>query len=47
MNFFEIVPHFGWNFLFPFLDRSAGFGIVCIRGKTYTEYKIGLFPRNR
>ena len=41
-EFFRDRAAFGWNFLFPFLI-VAGFGII-FGGKTYTEYKIGLFP---
>ena len=36
---------FGWNFLFPFLI-VAGFGLI-FGGKTYIEYKVGLFPHER
>ncbi len=41
-EFFRDRSAFGWNFLFPFL-LVAGFGII-FGGKTYTEYKIGVFP---
>ena len=41
-EFFRDRSAFGWNFLFPFL-LIAGFGII-FGGKTYTEYKIGIFP---
>ncbi|MCK5419998.1 MAG: ABC transporter permease [Desulfobacterales bacterium] len=41
-EFFRDHSAFGWNFLFPFL-LVAGFGII-FGGKTYTEYKIGIFP---
>ena len=41
-EFFRDRSAFGWNFLFPFL-LVAGFGII-FGGKTYTEYKIGIFP---
>ncbi|MCP4156627.1 MAG: ABC transporter permease, partial [bacterium] len=36
---------FGWNFLFPF-RIVAGFGII-FGGKTYTEYKVGLYPQEQ
>jgi ABC-2 type transport system permease protein len=42
LEFFRDRSAFGWNFLFPFL-LIAGFGII-FGGKTYTEYKIGVFP---
>jgi ABC-2 type transport system permease protein len=42
LEFFRDRSAFGWNFLFPFL-LVAGFGII-FGGKTYTEYKIGVFP---
>jgi len=41
-EFFRDRSAFGWNFLFPFL-LVAGFGII-FGGKSYTEYKIGVFP---
>ena len=41
-EFFRDHSAFGWNFLFPFL-LVAGFGII-FGGKTYNEYKIGVFP---
>ena len=41
-EFFRDRAAFGWNFLFPFL-LVAGFGII-FGAKTYTQYKIGLFP---
>jgi ABC-type multidrug transport system permease subunit len=41
-EFFRDRSAFGWNFVFPFL-LVAGFGII-FGGKSYTEYKIGLFP---
>jgi len=41
-EFFRDRAAFGWNFLFPFLI-VAGFGII-FGGKSYTEYKIGVFP---
>ncbi|MDH3884870.1 MAG: ABC transporter permease [Desulfobacterales bacterium] len=41
-EFFRDHSAFGWNFLFPFL-LVAGFGII-FGGKSYTEYKIGIFP---
>ena len=41
-EFFRDRSAFGWNFLFPFL-LVAGFGII-FGGKSYTEYKIGIFP---
>jgi len=41
-EFFRDRSAFGWNFLFPFLI-VAGFGII-FGGKTYTQYKIGVFP---
>lgn len=41
-EFFRDRAAFGWNFLFPFLI-VAGFGVI-FGAKTYTEYKIGLFP---
>jgi ABC-type multidrug transport system permease subunit len=44
-EFFRDRSAFGWNFLFPFLI-VAGFGIIS-GGRTYTEYKIGLFPQNQ
>ncbi len=44
LEFFRDRSAFGWNFLFPFL-LVAGFGII-FGGKTYTEYKIGVFPTN-
>jgi ABC-type multidrug transport system permease subunit len=44
-EFFRDRAAFGWNFLFPFLI-VAGFGII-FGGRTYTEYKIGLFPSER
>ena len=42
LEFFRDRSAFGWNFFFPFL-LVAGFGII-FGGKTYTEYKIGVFP---
>jgi len=42
LEFFRDRSAFGWNFLFPFL-LVAGFGII-FGGKSYTEYKIGVFP---
>ena len=42
LEFFRDRSAFGWNFLFPFL-LVAGFGII-FGGKTYTEYKVGVFP---
>jgi ABC-type multidrug transport system permease subunit len=42
LEFFRDRSAFGWNFLFPFL-LVAGFAII-FGGKTYTEYKIGVFP---
>ena len=42
LEFFRDKSAFGWNFIFPFL-LVAGFGII-FGGKTYTEYKIGVFP---
>ncbi|MGD8963616.1 MAG: ABC transporter permease, partial [Desulfobacterales bacterium] len=42
LEFFRDKSAFGWNFIFPFL-LVAGFGII-FGGKTYTEYKIGIFP---
>ncbi|MEE4264627.1 MAG: ABC transporter permease, partial [Desulfobacteraceae bacterium] len=42
LEFFRDRSAFGWNFLFPFL-LVAGFGII-FGGKTYTEYKVGIFP---
>lgn len=44
LEFFRDRSAFGWNFLFPFLI-VAGFGII-FGGKTYTEYKIGVFPHS-
>lgn len=44
-EFFRDRAAFGWNFLFPFLI-VAGFGLI-FGGKSYTEYKIGVFPSNR
>ena len=44
-EFFRDRAAFGWNFLFPFLI-VAGFGII-FGGKSYTEYKIGLFPQDQ
>ncbi len=44
-EFFRDRAAFGYNFLFPFLI-VAGFGII-FGGKTYTEYKIGLFPQEQ
>jgi ABC-type multidrug transport system permease subunit len=44
-EFFRDRSAFGWNFLFPFLI-VAGFGIIS-GGRTYTEYKIGLFPQDQ
>lgn len=44
-EFFRDRAAFGWNFLFPFLI-IAGFGII-FGGKSYTEYKVGLFPFER
>lgn len=41
-EFFRDRSAFGWNFLFPFL-LVAGFGII-FGGKTYSDYKIGIFP---
>jgi ABC-type multidrug transport system permease subunit len=41
-EFFRDRAAFGWNFLFPFLI-VAGFGII-FGGRSYSEYKIGLFP---
>jgi len=41
-EFFRDRAAFGWNFLFPFLI-VAGFGVI-FGAKSYTEYKIGLFP---
>ena len=41
-EFFRDRAAFGWNFLFPFLI-VAGFGVI-FGAKTYTEYKIGLYP---
>jgi ABC-2 type transport system permease protein len=41
-EFFRDRSAFGWNFLFPFL-LVAGFGII-FGGKSYIEYKIGIFP---
>ena len=41
-EFFRDHSAFGWNFLFPFL-LVAGFGII-FGCKSYTEYKIGIFP---
>jgi ABC-type multidrug transport system permease subunit len=42
LEFFRDRSAFGWNFLFPFL-LVAGLGII-FGGKSYTEYKIGVFP---
>jgi ABC-type multidrug transport system permease subunit len=42
LEFFRDKSAFGWNFIFPFL-LVAGFGII-FGGKSYTEYKIGVFP---
>ena len=42
LEFFRDRLAFGWNFIFPFL-LVTGFGII-FGGKTYTEYKIGVFP---
>ena len=42
LEFFRDRSAFGWNFIFPFL-LVAGFGII-FGGKTYTEYKVGVFP---
>ena len=41
-EFFRDRAAFGWNFLFPFLI-VAGFGVI-FGGRTYTVYKIGIFP---
>ena len=41
-EFFRDRAAFGWNFLFPFLI-VVGFGIV-FGNKSYTEYKVGVFP---
>jgi len=41
-EFFRDRSAFGYNFLFPFLI-VVGFGII-FGGKSYTEYKVGLFP---
>ena len=41
-EFFRDRAAFGWNFLFPFLI-VAGFGII-FGGRSYTVYKIGVFP---
>ena len=41
-EFYRDRAAFGWNFLFTFLI-VAGFGVI-FGAKTYTEYKIGLFP---
>jgi ABC-type multidrug transport system permease subunit len=41
-EFFRDRAAFGWNFLFPFLI-VAGFGII-FGGRSYSEYKIGIFP---
>ena len=43
-EFFRDRAAFGWNFLFPFLI-VAGFGVI-FGTKSYTQYKIGLFPLN-
>jgi len=42
LEFFRDRAAFGWNFLFPFLI-VAGFAIV-FGGKTFSEYKAGVFP---
>ena len=42
LEFFRDKSAFGWNFIFPFL-LVGGFGII-FGGKSYTEYKIGVFP---
>jgi len=41
-EFFRDRAAFGWNYFFPFLI-VVGFGII-FGGKTYTEFKIGIFP---
>ena len=41
-EFFRDRAAFGWNFLFPFLI-VIGFGII-FGGKSYVEYKVGVFP---
>lgn len=42
LEYFRDRAAFGWNFLFPFLI-VAGFGIV-FGGKSFSEYKVGVFP---
>lgn len=42
LEFFRDRAAFGWNFLFPFLI-VAGFAIV-FGGKSFSEYKVGVFP---
>jgi ABC-type multidrug transport system permease subunit len=42
LEFFRDRSAFGWNFLFPFL-LIVGFAIV-FGGKTFSEYKAGVFP---
>jgi ABC-type multidrug transport system permease subunit len=44
LEFFRDRSAFGWNFLFPFL-LVAGFGII-FGSKSYTEYKVGIFPHS-
>ena len=41
-EYFRDRAAFGWNFMFPFLI-IVGFGIV-FGGKSFSEYKIGVFP---
>ncbi len=41
-EFFRDRASFGWNFMFPFLI-VAGFGII-FSGKSYNEFKVGIFP---
>jgi len=42
LEFFRDRSAFGWNFLFPFL-LIVGFAVV-FSGKTFSEYKVGVFP---
>ena len=43
-EFFRDRSAFGWNFLFPFLI-VAGFGVI-FGGRSYSDYKIGIFPHS-
>jgi ABC-type multidrug transport system permease subunit len=42
LEFFRDRSAFGWNFLFPFL-LIVGFAVV-FSGRSFTEYKAGVFP---